>query len=65
MWIHYLVSVFRGLTDATTSKDCYDIVVIGGGIVGAATAREIIKRHPKLSCAIVEKESKFGIFYAT
>ena len=35
----------------------YDVVVVGGGIVGAATAREITQRHPKLHVAIVEKEA--------
>ncbi|KAL1139618.1 hypothetical protein AAG570_006600, partial [Ranatra chinensis] len=34
----------------------YDIAVIGGGIVGAATAREIKKRNRGLSCVIIEKE---------
>ncbi|XP_064484723.1 L-2-hydroxyglutarate dehydrogenase, mitochondrial-like [Ornithodoros turicata] len=38
-----------------TEKE-YDIVIVGGGIVGTATARELIKRHPKLKFAIVEKE---------
>ncbi|XP_068632315.1 L-2-hydroxyglutarate dehydrogenase, mitochondrial [Battus philenor] len=38
----------------------YDIVVIGGGIVGSASARELINRHPQLRIAIVEKESRFA-----
>lgn len=36
------------------------MVVIGGGIVGAATAREVQKRHPNFKCAILEKEDGFG-----
>lgn len=35
-------------------------MVIGGGIVGAATVREMQKRYPSLKCAIVEKEEGFG-----
>lgn len=27
----------------------FDVVVVGGGIVGMATAREILKRYPKVS----------------
>jgi len=38
----------------------FDVVVVGGGIVGAATARELSGRHPHLSLAIVEKESRMG-----
>lgn len=38
----------------------YDIAVIGGGIVGAASARELILRHPSLKIALVEKEKKFA-----
>ncbi|KRY82842.1 L-2-hydroxyglutarate dehydrogenase, mitochondrial [Trichinella pseudospiralis] len=35
----------------------FDVVVVGGGIVGCATAREISNRMPELKIAIVEKES--------
>lgn len=38
----------------------YDLCVVGGGIVGAATAREITQRHPNWKVAIVEKEKKLG-----
>jgi len=30
---------------------------VGGGIVGCATAREMIMRHPNMKMAIVEKEN--------
>lgn len=43
-----------------SSKDTcniYDLVVVGGGIVGCATAREMLLRHPNLRMAIVEKEN--------
>lgn len=35
----------------------YDLVIVGGGIVGCATAREMIMRHPNMKMAIVEKEN--------
>lgn len=34
----------------------YDIVIVGGGIVGLATARELLLRHPHLKLALLEKE---------
>ena len=38
-----------------------DMCVVGGGIVGLATAREVNIRHPDLSLAVVEKESELAI----
>ena len=38
----------------------YDIAIIGGGIVGLATAYQIQKEFPKLDLIILEKESKLA-----
>lgn len=38
----------------------FDVVVVGGGIVGLATAREILKRYPQLTVAVLEKEKEVG-----
>jgi L-2-hydroxyglutarate oxidase LhgO len=38
----------------------YDIVIVGGGIVGLATARELLIRRPGQRVAILEKESSIG-----
>ncbi|XP_063383599.1 L-2-hydroxyglutarate dehydrogenase, mitochondrial [Cydia fagiglandana] len=38
----------------------YDVVVIGGGIVGAASARELLIRYPDLKIALLEKEHRFA-----
>ncbi len=37
-------------------REQYDVVVVGGGIVGLATARAVVAGHPKASIAVVEKE---------
>jgi L-2-hydroxyglutarate oxidase len=36
--------------------DRYDLVVVGGGIIGLATARELRRRFPDASIALLEKE---------
>src|SRR5438309_6960768 len=37
-----------------------DAVVVGAGIVGLATARELASRHPKRTVAVIEKEPEVG-----
>jgi len=39
----------------------YDVAIVGGGIVGLATARELLARKPDLSCALLEKESQLSM----
>ncbi|HEY5257258.1 MAG TPA: L-2-hydroxyglutarate oxidase [Candidatus Baltobacteraceae bacterium] len=34
----------------------YDIAIVGGGIVGLATGRELLLRHPQLKLVVLEKE---------
>ena len=38
----------------------YDIIIVGGGIVGLATARDLLIRRPGQRVAILEKESAIG-----
>ena len=45
---------YRGLA----TQASYDLVIVGGGIVGLGTARELILRHPTLKLAVVEKENE-------
>ena len=40
----------------------YDVVIIGGGIIGLATAKSLKKLDPKLEVAIFEKEPNLGAF---
>ena len=40
--------------------DDADVVVIGGGIVGLASAWKLAQRRPELSIAIIEKETSLG-----
>jgi (S)-2-hydroxyglutarate dehydrogenase len=38
----------------------YDVIIIGGGIVGLAVALEITKKFPRLSLLLLEKEDRVG-----
>ena len=38
----------------------FDICIIGGGIVGLATAYQLSKKHPKLKLAVLEKETSLA-----
>ncbi|XP_036293314.1 L-2-hydroxyglutarate dehydrogenase, mitochondrial isoform X2 [Pipistrellus kuhlii] len=49
----------QGGRGASTSS--FDVVVIGGGIVGLASARALILRHPALSIGVLEKEKELAI----
>jgi L-2-hydroxyglutarate oxidase len=37
-----------------------DIAIVGGGIVGLAVARELLKRHPRASVCVLERETEVG-----
>jgi L-2-hydroxyglutarate oxidase LhgO len=37
-----------------------DVVVVGGGIIGLATARELLKRRPSLSVQVLERERRLA-----
>lgn len=38
----------------------FDVIIIGGGIIGLATAMELLKNNPHLSLAILEKEDSIA-----
>ncbi|MFN8886742.1 MAG: FAD-dependent oxidoreductase, partial [Cyclobacteriaceae bacterium] len=38
----------------------YDIIVVGGGIVGLATALQLKKEKPNLSILVLEKENELA-----
>src|SRR5512145_1183068 len=46
--------------DYNTSAMTYDIAIIGGGIVGLATARALLEQTPSLKLVLCEKESELG-----
>uniref|UniRef100_A0A1B6C7V0 L-2-hydroxyglutarate dehydrogenase, mitochondrial n=1 Tax=Clastoptera arizonana TaxID=38151 RepID=A0A1B6C7V0_9HEMI len=46
----------RHLSTHNVNEPTYDLVVVGGGIVGLATARELKIRHPNMTIAVLEKE---------
>ncbi|XP_055386460.1 L-2-hydroxyglutarate dehydrogenase, mitochondrial [Condylostylus longicornis] len=59
-FVPYLINPKRYQHGSNTNSE-YDLVVVGGGIVGVASAREILLRNPKLKIAILEKESRLAL----
>ncbi|RZF43199.1 hypothetical protein LSTR_LSTR013879 [Laodelphax striatellus] len=55
-----LISFQTGSCKAKGAK-CYDVVVVGGGIIGTGTALKLKQKLPQLSIAIVEKENCVAI----
>lgn len=47
-------------SDAASNSASYDVLIVGGGIVGLATAQELIHRHPELTFGLVEKETELA-----
>jgi len=45
-----------GRPPASKTRRVYDVTVVGAGIVGLATARALLLRHPHLRLAVLEKE---------
>src|SRR6266511_784232 len=43
-----------------TGLDRYDLAVVGGGIIGLATARELRRRFPGAAIAVLEKETRIA-----
>nr|XP_023997601.1 L-2-hydroxyglutarate dehydrogenase, mitochondrial [Salvelinus alpinus] len=61
-----LAALFATVPKSTTCRTArihstYDVAVVGGGIVGLASARELILRHPTLSFILLEKEKDLAI----
>ena len=40
--------------------DRYDVAIVGGGIIGLATARALLERAPRARLVVLEKESRLG-----
>jgi L-2-hydroxyglutarate oxidase LhgO len=48
------------MTSLGVGKAAFDIGVVGGGIIGVATAVEFITRYPTLRVAVFEKEASLA-----
>ena len=41
-------------------RSLYDVVIVGGGIVGVATGRQLKREYPEMRVALLEKEEQLG-----
>lgn len=51
----------RCIRKYSNDRILYDTVIVGGGIVGVATARLLAIGHPCMKIAVVEKERELGM----
>ena len=42
------------------SSNTYDIIIVGGGIMGSATAYNLMKANPNLSVAVIERDASYA-----
>jgi 2-hydroxyglutarate dehydrogenase len=47
-------------SDERTPLDTCDVAIVGGGILGLATARELLGRRPGLALAVLEREAELA-----
>jgi L-2-hydroxyglutarate oxidase LhgO len=47
--------------NGSISEQRADVAIVGGGIVGLATARELLRRYPALRLAVLEKEDRIAL----
>ena len=40
------------------TENRYDLAIVGGGIIGCATAMRLVERYPRYRVAVIEKEAK-------
>ncbi len=48
------------MTNQVKDSNHFDVAIVGGGIVGAATAYKLQLTYPKLKIALIEKESRLA-----
>lgn len=54
------VYAVKNYSTSSDNAGKYDLCIVGGGIVGMASAQELINRHPHLKYIVVEKEDKIA-----
>jgi 2-hydroxyglutarate dehydrogenase len=59
-WQGSLSAVSSSIPQHAQAPDRCDLAVVGGGIVGLAVARELIKRNPQASVCVLEREREIG-----
>ncbi|KAG5465131.1 hypothetical protein LSCM4_00583 [Leishmania orientalis] len=54
--MHSLVTFSKG-----DNRDIYDVAIVGGGIIGVATAREIRRKYPSKRIILIEREADVAL----
>lgn len=61
-YLHRGIAFLKGYSKTAHSlaREVYDVCIIGGGIIGLATARELLDRYHGLRIAVLEKEDSLA-----
>jgi L-2-hydroxyglutarate oxidase len=57
---HGIGPPFYPPVSSSPPPDRCDVLVVGAGILGLATARELARRHPRRTVAVLEREAEVG-----
>jgi L-2-hydroxyglutarate oxidase LhgO len=49
------------VASSSPERSAYDVAIVGGGIVGLATARELLLRRPQLRLIVLEKDATIAM----
>lgn len=60
LWAEIFSAVLTSVPNKSKRNQLYDIAIIGGGILGLATAREVLTSHPHLKLVLLEKEASLA-----
>ena len=41
--------------------DQFDLIIIGGGILGLATALDVTRQYPRIKLGVLEKEARLAV----
>ena len=54
------VASARALRSLTTASERFDVVIVGGGVVGSSVAFHLAREQPSMRIAVVERDASYS-----